>query len=1171
MTVATQTVTSVDPALADETVALVRRWLEASALVPQESSAARLAGVLSDPNGLAFTVGFIDGVVRPEDVRVAARNLRGLTSVIPRFLPWPLRALIRAGALLGPALPWLVVPAARWVLRRMVRHLVVDATDGRLGAAIRRIRGGDGTVRLNVNLLGEAILGEDEAARRLQGTRRLLLRDDVDYVSMKVSATVAPHTPWAFDDAVAHAIKALTPLFRIAAEAPGAAKFINLDMEEYKDLDLTLAVFTGLLDREEFLRLEGGIVLQAYLPDSLGAMVRLQAWAKQRRARGGAAIKVRVVKGANLPMERVDAELHGWPLATWPTKQASDASYKAVLDYALRPEHVESVRIGVAGHNLFDVAFAWLLAQRRGVTAAVDFEMLLGMATAQAAVIREEVGSLLLYTPVVHPQEFDVAIAYLVRRLEEGASHENFMSAVFDIGKDPVLFDRERQRFLASLAHMPTEVPKPNRAQNRNTPQPPGRRHRFENTPDTDPAIAANREWGRAIQQRMQTSTLGIETVEQNQIVDSGQLHDRIEVGIAAGEAWQQLGADARAEILHRAADALQARRADLLEVMGAECGKVIEQGDPEVSEVIDFAHYYAERGRELEHVAGATFAPARLTVVTPPWNFPVAIPGGSVLAALASGSPVIIKPASQAVRCGAVLVEALWEAGVPRDVLQYVQLHDHTLGRELISDSRVERVILTGGYETAEMFRSFRSDLPLLAETSGKNAIIVTPSADLDLAAKDVAYSAFGHAGQKCSAASLVILVGSVARSERFRRQLIDAVTSYRVGMPWEPSSQVGPLIGPAEGKLLQALTTLEPGQQWVLQPEQLDASGALWRPGIREGVRSGSEFHLTEYFGPVLGIMTAQNLDEAIELVNRIDYGLTSGLHSLDPDEISTWAERVEAGNLYANRHITGAIVQRQPFGGWKKAAVGSGTKAGGPNYLVGLGTWRDAPIAFGVVEAAVADPTTAGALAAAAAVSVTKPETGWLRAALTSDELAWEQEFGATCDATGLSVESNLLRYRPVPVTVRAEQTTEAELLRITAAGIRAKAQLTVSTLYPLAEPIRSYLNASGVKTYVESKAQWGARAVRLAAAGGRVRLLGASAAELATAVAGSPALAVYSGEVVSAGRVELLTFLREQAVSITTHRFGTPLSYHLDRRASGDHCSSPYTSRASAADT
>ena len=251
---------------------------------------------------------------------------------------------MKVGARVAKPLPWVVIPAARRALRGMVGHLVTDARDKRLGAAIRRLRSADGT-RLNLNLLGEAVLGEREAARRLDGTRRLLARDDVDYVSIKVSSTVAPHNPWAFDEAVAHIVSSLTPLFRQAAEA-SPAKFINLDMEEYHDLRLTVAVFTTLLDQPEFVGLSAGIVLQAYLPDALRSMITLQEWAAARRARGGAGIKVRLVKGANLPMERVDASVHGWPLATWPSKQDTDTNYKRVLDYALHPSRIANVRVG---------------------------------------------------------------------------------------------------------------------------------------------------------------------------------------------------------------------------------------------------------------------------------------------------------------------------------------------------------------------------------------------------------------------------------------------------------------------------------------------------------------------------------------------------------------------------------------------------------------------------------------------------------------------------------------------------------------------------------------------------------------------------------------------------------------------------------------------------------
>lgn len=1133
-------------ALANEAVALVRHWLTEASKVPVDASAQQLAGVLKDPNGLEFTVGFVDGVVRPEDLNVAARNLAALAPKVPAFLPWYMRRAVQLGGTMAPVLPQVVIPIARKVLREMVGHLIVDATDAKLGPAIAKIRK-DG-INLNVNLLGEAVLGEHEASRRLEGTHTLLARPDVDYVSIKVSSTVAPHSAWAFDEAVEHVVEKLTPLFQRAASFAGPgrkAKFINLDMEEYKDLDMTIAVFTRILDKPEFKDLEAGIVLQAYLPDALSAMVRLQDWAAGRRANGGAAIKVRVVKGANLPMEQVESSLHDWPLATWGTKQDSDTSYKSVINYALHPERIKNIRIGVAGHNLFDIAFAWLLAKQRGVESGIEFEMLLGMAQGQAEAVKKDVGSLLLYTPVVHPAEFDVAIAYLIRRLEEGASQDNFMSAVFELSENEALFEREKQRFLSSLEALDNSVPPANRQQNRNLPPVPMPHEGFENTPDTDPSLPANRDWGRAILERVPSSTLGNASVKAAFINDEATLNSAIQAAVDKGKAWGELSGDERAEILHRAGDVLEARRADLLEVMASETGKTIDQGDPEVSEAVDFAHYYAESARKLDKVDGATFVPAKLTVVTPPWNFPVAIPAGSTLAALAAGSAVVIKPAKQAARSGAVMIEALWEAGVPRDVLTMVQLGERELGKQLISHPAVDRVILTGGYETAELFRSFRQDLPLLAETSGKNAIIVTPSADLDLAAKDVAYSAFGHAGQKCSAASLVILVGSVAKSKRFHNQLVDAVTSLKVGYPEDPTSQMGPIIEPANGKLLNALTTLGEGENWAVEPKKLDTTGKLWSPGVRYGVKRGSYFHLTEFFGPVLGVMTADTLEEAIAIQNQIEYGLTAGLHSLNSEELGIWLDSIQAGNLYVNRGITGAIVQRQPFGGWKKSAVGAGTKAGGPNYLAGLGEWIPA------TSTATASVTHPGVrrIINAAGVALEPADLESVQRALASDAEAWAEEFGAAKDVSGLSAERNIFRYRSLPVTVRlSEGAPLAHLVRTVAAGVLAGSELTVTTAVGLPAQLRPVLTALDIEVTVESDAEWLASAGRLAAAGklsnGRIRLIGSDAAELAKATGGRPDLAVYAHPVTEAGRVELLPFLHEQAVSITAHRFGTP---------------------------
>jgi RHH-type proline utilization regulon transcriptional repressor/proline dehydrogenase/delta 1-pyrroline-5-carboxylate dehydrogenase len=1141
--------------LETQAIAMVRRWLAESADVKPDPGAERLAGLLRDPRGLEFTLGFVDRVVRPEDLGVAAHNLEQLSRRIPRFLPWHLRLTIAVGGGFATLLPRLIVPAARGVLRRMVGHLVIDATPKQLDKTLEALRGEN--VELALNLLGEAVLGDDEADRRLQGTLDLLARDDVGYVSVKVSAVSSQLSMWAFDETVARVVSRLTPLYEFAATSP-APKFINLDMEEFHDLDLTIAVFQSLLDQPQLMGLEAGIVLQSYLPDSLPALKHLTAWAAGRRAAGGAGIKIRIVKGANLAMERVDSTMHGWPLATFSTKLETDAQYKRLLDWALRPAHTANVRIGVAGHNLFDIAHALLLSRERGVESRVDFEMLQGMTPGQAAAVKNDVGALLLYTPVVHPREFDSAIGYLVRRLEENSSAENFMSSAFEIARDEKLFRRERDRFAASLAAMGDPVVTTNRTQDRSHPviaddeQPIGS---FANEPDTDASLPNNRAWARRVLARSAGSSLGAGTIAAARIADLDTLLTRIGATVHASAVWAALTVAERARILHDAGDVLAAFRGRLIEVMASETGKTIAEADTEVSEAIDFANYYAARSLDLDAVTDAAFRPSRLIVVAPPWNFPVAIAAGSVLAALASGSAVIIKPAPQARRSAAVMVEALWEAGVPREILVLIDLEEGELSRELIAHPAVDRVILTGSWETAELFRSWRPELPLLAETSGKNAIIVTPSADLDLAVADIVRSAFGNAGQKCSAASLVILVGSVATSKRFRRQLVDAVSTLRVGVPQNPLTQMGPVIEPAAGKLLRGLTELERGQRWLVKPREVPSSGAiaagrLWTPGIRTGVAAGSEFHLTEYFGPVLGIMTAATLDEAIALQNASPYGLTAGIHSLDPREVSSWLARVDAGNAYVNRGITGAIVGRQPFGGWKRSSVGAGAKAGGPNYLAMLGSWHP-------VQAEPDDDLRLDGLSRGVASIIKQAQKGLdylefdrVRRAALSDEAAWAGEFGVSRDLAGLGVERNLLRYVPAPVTLRlAEGRPLGELVRLIVAAARANAPVAISSAVPLPASLMvqfsgplSPVRVRGV--VVETDDAWLGRAASGGITTPRVRLAGGDVKALAAAVGGDPDLAIYAGEVTGSGRVELLAFLREQSVSITAHRFGNP---------------------------
>lgn len=379
---------------------------------------------------------------------------------------------------------------------------------------------------------------------------------------------------------------------------------------------------------------------------------------------------------------------------------------------------------------------------------------------------------------------------------------------------------------------------------------------------------------------------------------------------------------------------------------------------------------------------------------------------------------------------------------------------------------------------------------------------MVVSPAADLDLAVADLVQSAFSNTGQKCSASSLAICIGDVYTSDRFLRQLKDAVESMEVGSQHVVSTNMGPTIAPPDEKLLRALTTLEEGEEWLVEPKCLDADGegVLWTPGVRMNVKPGSWFHRTEVFGPVLGLMKADNLSHALELQNGTSYGLTGGIHSLDTDEIDSWTNRVEVGNAYINRGTTGAIVRRQCFGGWKDSVVGPGAKAGGPNYVQQFGRIGDDDA--GIVK-----------------------DEKWLAMATLSDEHEWEGRFSKDSDPSGLACESNIFRYRPLQSGIAVRVGPGANSFEV--------------------ERVRAAINRCGVQIMAwsdvneESDEAFSKRLECLGVE--RVRVIGETETELAKTASGI-GVHVADVPVVMNGRYELLHYLREQSVSRTLHRFG-----------------------------
>jgi RHH-type proline utilization regulon transcriptional repressor/proline dehydrogenase/delta 1-pyrroline-5-carboxylate dehydrogenase len=998
----------------------------------ERARARRVTRLLSTEAGRGLILALTDEVLRIRDPRRAAAVLHDLVSSsgVDAALGPLDRVALHAGADLAPRLPGLVLPAVRERVRSEMAGVILPAGSRRLAHHIaQRERHG---IRLNINVLGEAILGEDEAELRLEQILGVLAQPAVDYVSVKISAICSQLDVLGFDHEVERLSARLRRLYD-AANAYRPAKFVNLDMEEYRDLELTLAVFRRVLDEPAYATTAAGIVLQAYLPDSLPALEELCAWARKRRDRTGAWVKVRLVKGANLAMEDVDAELHGWPAAPFASKDETDANYKRMLDVVLDRHNDGAVRIGIATHNLFEVAWAATQAELRGAGDRVEFEMLEGMAPAVAEATAARLGGLRLYAPIVRRGDIESAIAYLVRRLDENSGPDNFLTHSFSLQVDSAVWEGEAERFRRSVAARHRLVVPTRRVQDRSSaPSRLAAGPSFANEPDTDFSIAANREWiGRCLETGLPAAE--IKPVVAGQVVEGPAAEAGIDPGApgsgaayrwlsasrevvesavasarTAGPEWASRPPSERRAVLEGAADALSRGRGELLAVMAYDTGKTVREGDPEVSEAIDFATYYAS----LIPAPGSGFRPFGTVVVAPPWNFPLSIPAGGVLAALAAGNAVILKPAPESVAVASALCQALWAGGVSRSVLQFVPCVDGDASKLLITHPHVDAVVLTGSWDTARRFLEWRPDLSLHAETSGKNAMVITATADLDEAIADLVHSAFGHAGQKCSAASLAIVEASVHDDPRFLRRLADAVRSLRVGPAGDLVTTMGPLIRPPQGPLLEAFTRLSPGERWLVQPARLDAEGFLWSPGVKVGVQPGSMFHLTECFGPVLGVMRAADLEEAIRWQNQPVYGLTAGLHALDPAEIARWRDAVHAGNLYVNRGTTGAIVRRQPFGGWKRSVVGPGAKAGGPHYVASLGTWP-------VVEAG-ADIADYGAACRA----------------------AWET-MRAPRDPTGLVAEANAFRYRPLRTVLLAlgpgVSASEAACARAAAAAI------------------------------------------------------------------------------------------------------------------------------------
>ncbi len=923
---------------------------------------------------------FIDVLPRLDDDEALLRHCQEYFDTDALRLPLPFKWCLHKPGIYGP----LIVQAVRRFMGVLSGQFMGGATPDEAMTTIESLRRRE--MGFSLDILGEAIVSEqeadsyqkhylkliDEITPRLEQWPFQQQLDEIDgqkgpllYLSLKVTSLHSQINALDVRGSIEGIIVRLRPIMLAARRK---RVFICIDMEQYEFKEIVLECFKTVL-MEPALRdwCDVGIAMQAYLRESEQDVKEMIEWARRR----GTPVTIRLVRGAYWDFETVVAKQQGWPVPVWEEKHQTDACYEGYLELLLG--HYPAVRAAVATHNIRSLALAMVLAEEYGLSVGqFEFQMLFGMAESLQYAVSRSGYCLRIYVPF---GEAIPGMAYLVRRLLENASNQSFLRMGVSQEYDP-------DQVLAPPLSASSRATSPMTVGATNGNDGPGDEPGSHPLPDfrNEPLLRFNRieerqQFAAAIAEvrirlgeiyplyingdAVQTgSTIESrnparpeELVGRVAAADGGHADLAVEGAASAFADWSAGSMEQRAHLLLRVAARLRAERAQFAAWEIFEAGKTWGEADADVSEAIDFLEYYARQAIRLE--GGGTldlpgeqnlfgFRPRGVGVVIPPWNFPLAILTGMLSAAIVTGNTVIVKPSSQTPVIAARFVRLLHEAGVPDGVVQYLPGAGGTLGEYLVKHAGIHFIAFTGSEAVGTRIIDLASKLTpgqhhikrVIAEMGGKNAIIVDCDADLDDAVVGVIRSAFGYQGQKCSACSRLIIVG--AQYDELLERLIEAARSLKVGMPEEPGSFMGPVIEPAARERI--LGVIEQGRKVARLALHVGCSavgpGYFVGPTIFSRVPPDSDLAQKEIFGPVLSTMKADTLDEALAIANHSSYALTGGFYSRSPANIERVKGEFQVGNLYINRPITGALVERQPFGGFRLS--GTGSKAGGPDYL-------------------------------------------------------------------------------------------------------------------------------------------------------------------------------------------------------------------------------------------
>ncbi len=885
----------------------------------------------------------------------------------PAFIEWGIKRISKKGLI-----PMISARVIRGNVQRLARQFIAGNDHQDALAPLESLRK-DG-LAFTVDLIGEMVLSEREAQDYQRRYLELLdfLHNKVNgwddqpildqdnngaiprlNVSLKVSSFYSQLNPIAWERSIEGVKEGLRPVLRRIMELNASLTF---DMEHYHIKDLTIAIFKSILMEDEFKGLNHvGIALQAYLKDSRDDLIDMIHWAESNQRR----ISIRLVKGAYWDYETVINGQKGWPIPVFLNKHETESNFEALSHILL--ENTGWINPCIASHNLRSICHSLALAETLNLNKNnLEIQLIYGMAEPIRHALKDMGYRVRVYTPV---GELLPGMAYFVRRILENTSNESILRKSYSEGLS-------LDELLSSPQSLSQKVSKA-------TTDPISSTDRYyNNQPLLDFSVKDNRENMKKALQKVkgqlgQKYPLFInhhkvwteehihslnpanpdEVIGQVALATKEDADKSIEGAKSAWQSWKRVSIQDRAAILFKGADLMRKNYFDLAALEVYEVGKTWAEADGDIAEAIDHLDFYAQEMIRLDkaHQLGSypgednryIYDPKGLGLVISPWNFPLAIPAGMVAASLVTGNCVILKPSSLAPVIAYKLYEILMEAGLPKGVFQFLPCRGDDLGDYLVSHPDIDFIAFTGskdvGLKIIELAGKTsptqRNVKRVIAEMGGKNAIIVDETADLDEAVKGVLDSALGFQGQKCSACSRVILVGNVIHD--FTDRLKEAMESIKIGLPENPDNFMGPVVDRKALEKIEHYINLGKVEGEVILAGEASQKGYFIGPSLFTDIHPNSTLAQDEIFGPVLALIPAQTIDQAINIANNTIYALTGGIYSRSPGNIEKVRVNLNVGNLYINRKITGALVSRQPFGGFAMSGIGS--KAGGPDYLI------------------------------------------------------------------------------------------------------------------------------------------------------------------------------------------------------------------------------------------